>query len=281
MARQKSPRREDHRSSRKDHRPPSKSGPGSRPRKPSATGRGGSPSRRTELEAKSPVPGRSAAQPELSKKGVPGHETEWDSGKPQRLQKILAHAGLGSRRDCEQYILQGRVTVDGKVVRELGTRVDPEGAAIAVDGERVRLEKMVYYAVNKPKGYVSTNNDPAGKPRVIDLLPEVPERVYAVGRLDEDSMGLMILTNDGELANRLAHPRYGVEKTYRALVAGTPGAKSWTSSPKGSGFPMARFEPNGPGLPVVKVRRPLSSWFWPKARSARSAGCWPSSDTRS
>ena len=98
----------------------------------------------------------------------------------------------------------------------------PRAPNIAVDGERVRLEKMVYYAVNKPKGYVSTNNDPAGRPRVIDLLPEVPERVYSVGRLDEDSMGLMILTNDGELANRLAHPRYGVEKIYRALVAGTP-----------------------------------------------------------
>jgi 23S rRNA pseudouridine2605 synthase len=82
---------------------------------------------------------------------------------------------------------------------------------------------MVYYAVHKPKGYVSTNQDPAGRPRVIDLLPEVPERVYSVGRLDEDSTGLMILTNDGELANRLAHPRYGVEKTYRALVAGMPG----------------------------------------------------------
>ncbi len=136
---------------------------------------------------------------------------------------MLAHAGLGSRRVCEEYILQGRVTVDGKVVRELGTRVDPDQAAIAVDGERVRLEKMVYYAVNKPKGYVSTNDDPAGRPRVIDILPEVPERVYSVGRLDEDSTGLMILTNDGELANRLAHPRYGVEKVYRALVAGSPG----------------------------------------------------------
>jgi 23S rRNA pseudouridine2605 synthase len=143
-------------------------------------------------------------------------------GKPERLQKILAHAGLGSRRDCEEYISQGRVTVDGQVVRELGTKVDPEKATIAVDGERIHLEKMVYYAVNKPKGYVSTNDDPAGRPRVIDLLPEVPERVYSVGRLDEDSTGLMLLTNDGELANRLAHPRYGVEKTYRALVAGAP-----------------------------------------------------------
>jgi 23S rRNA pseudouridine2605 synthase len=108
------------------------------------------------------------------------------------------------------------------VVRELGTRVDAEHATIAVDGERIKLEKMVYYAVHKPKGYVSTNQDPSGRPRVVDLLPEVPERVYSVGRLDEDTTGLMILTNDGELANRLAHPRYGVEKTYRALVAGTP-----------------------------------------------------------
>jgi 23S rRNA pseudouridine2605 synthase len=138
------------------------------------------------------------------------------------LQKILAHAGFGSRRECEEYILQGRVTVDGQVVRVLGTRVDAQHAAIAVDGERIRLERLVYYAVHKPKGYVSTNHDPAGRPRVIDLLPEVPERVYSVGRLDEDTTGLMILTNDGELANGLAHPRYGVEKTYRALVAGSP-----------------------------------------------------------
>ena len=81
---------------------------------------------------------------------------------------------------------------------------------------------MVYFAVNKPKGYVSTDLDPAGRPRVVDLLPEIPERVYTVGRLDEESTGLMILTNDGELANRLTHPRYGVEKLYRALVAGSP-----------------------------------------------------------
>jgi 23S rRNA pseudouridine2605 synthase len=92
-----------------------------------------------------------------------------------------------------------------------------------VDAEPIRLETMVYYAVNKPKGYVSTNFDPSGRPRVVDLLPEIPERVYTVGRLDEDSTGLMILTNDGELANKLAHPRYGVEKIYRALVAGLPG----------------------------------------------------------
>ena len=140
------------------------------------------------------------------------------------FRKVLAHAGLGSRRACEELILQGRVSVDGQVVRQLGTRVDARASRIAVDGEPIRLESMVYYAVNKPKGYVSTNFDPSGRPRVVDLLPEVPERVYTVGRLDEDSTGLMILTNDGDLANRLAHPRYGVEKLYRALVAGLPGS---------------------------------------------------------
>jgi 23S rRNA pseudouridine2605 synthase len=119
-------------------------------------------------------------------------------------------------------ILQGRVTVDGQTVRELGTRVDPARQKVAVDGQRIHAERTVYYAVCKPKGYVSTNDDPAGRPRVIDILPEIPERVYSIGRLDEMSMGLMILTNDGELANKLAHPRYGVEKLYRVIVAGTP-----------------------------------------------------------
>jgi len=150
--------------------------------------------------------------------GGDGREPE----KPERLQKVLAHAGLGSRRGCEELILQGRVTINGEIIRQLGTRVDRSTAKITVDGETITLESNVYYAVNKPKGYVSTNVDPSGRPRVIDLLPEIPERVYTVGRLDEDSTGLMILTNDGDLANRLAHPRYGVEKLYRALVAGVP-----------------------------------------------------------
>ncbi|HEV3165048.1 MAG TPA: pseudouridine synthase, partial [Isosphaeraceae bacterium] len=139
-----------------------------------------------------------------------------------RLQKVLAHAGIASRRECEELILQGRVTIDGKVVRVLGTKVDAKRVQIAVDGQVVRLERPVYFAVCKPKGYVSTNNDPAGRPRVVDLLPEIPQRVYTVGRLDEMSVGLMLLTNDGELANKLAHPKYGVEKIYRCVVAGTP-----------------------------------------------------------
>ncbi len=113
------------------------------------------------------------------------------------------------------------MSVNGETVRELGTKVEP-GASVAVDGQKVQPEKPVYFAVHKPKGYVSTNNDPSGRPRVVDLLSELPERVYPVGRLDEDSTGLMILTNDGELANRLTHPKFGVEKVYRALVAGSP-----------------------------------------------------------
>lgn len=145
-----------------------------------------------------------------------------EEGGLERLQKVLAHAGVGSRRACEDVILQGRVTVDGKVVRELGTRVDPQHAKIAVDGQRIHPERMVYFAVSKPKGYVSTNNDPSGRPRVVDLLPEIPQRVYTVGRLDEMSTGLILLTNDGELANRLSHPKFGVEKLYRVVVAGTP-----------------------------------------------------------
>jgi 23S rRNA pseudouridine2605 synthase len=161
--------------------------------------------------------------------GRPGTETD----KNDRLQKVLAHAGLGSRRGCEQLILQGRVSINGEIVRQLGTRVDPASARITVDGEPIKLESMVYYAVNKPKGYVSTNSDPSGRPRVVDLLPEIPERVYTVGRLDESSTGLLILTNDGDLANRLAHPRYGVEKLYRALVAGQPTPEMLTKLTEG------------------------------------------------
>jgi len=139
-----------------------------------------------------------------------------------RLQKILAHAGIGSRRRCEDLIVQGRVTVDGRKVRELGTRVDPAQQAIAVDGEPIRVEKHVYWLVNKPRGYLCTNRDPARRPLVVDLVPQVPQRVYTVGRLDEQSEGLVLLTNDGDLALHLMHPRYGVEKTYLVQVMGVP-----------------------------------------------------------
>ena len=112
--------------------------------------------------------------------------------------------------------------MDHKVVTALGTKVDPDVQQIRVDGVTLRRPKMVYYAVNKPPGMVCTNRDPSGRARVIDLVPNAEQRLFTVGRLDMSSEGLIILTNDGELANRLTHPRYGVQKTYRVLVAGHP-----------------------------------------------------------
>jgi 23S rRNA pseudouridine2605 synthase len=138
----------------------------------------------------------------------------------ERLQKVLAAAGVAGRRECEQLILDGRVEVDRQVVTELGTRVDPRSQEIRVDGETVSRPKLVYFAVNKPDGVVSTSRDPAGRPRVIDLLPPDAPRAYCVGRLDRASEGLILVTNDGELANGLTHPRHGVEKIYQVQVAG-------------------------------------------------------------
>jgi 23S rRNA pseudouridine2605 synthase len=139
----------------------------------------------------------------------------------ERLNKVLAHAGVGSRRHCDELIAAGRVSVDGHTLRELGAKVEP-GQDIRVDDQPIRAESHVYWLVNKPRGYLCTNHDPAGRPLAADLVPKVHERVYTVGRLDEDSEGLLLLTNDGDLANRLMHPRFGVEKTYLVQVAGTP-----------------------------------------------------------
>jgi len=142
----------------------------------------------------------------------------------ERLQKVLAAAGLGSRRACEELITTGRVEIDRQVVTELGTRVDPRRQEVRVDGEPLAQPKLVCYAVNKPTGVVSTNRDPQRRPRVIDLLPsEDGRRLFPVGRLDLNSEGLILVTNDGDLANQLTHPRYGVAKTYRVQVAGRPG----------------------------------------------------------
>jgi 23S rRNA pseudouridine2605 synthase len=143
------------------------------------------------------------------------------NGLMERLNKYLAHAGVGSRRHCDELIVRGRVAINGAVVRELGTRVN-DSCEICVDGEAVHGEKTVWWMVNKPRGYLCTNHDPAGRPRAIDLVPHVDQRVYTVGRLDEDSEGLLLLTNDGDLAHRLMHPRFGVHKTYLVQVAGKP-----------------------------------------------------------
>ena len=139
----------------------------------------------------------------------------------ERLQKVLARVGFGSRRACEELIAGGRVTVNGRVAR-LGDRVDPSRDVVEVDGSRVNLDPNVrYFALHKPAGVVTTLRDPGGRPDLRGLLPPGP-RVYPVGRLDRDSEGLLLLTNDGELANRVMHPRYGVEKEYLVEVEGEP-----------------------------------------------------------
>ena len=139
----------------------------------------------------------------------------------ERLQKVLARAGFGSRRACEELIAAGRVAVDGSVAR-LGNRVDPEQARITVDDVPVvtRVD-LAYYLLNKPVGVVTTASDPFGRPVVTDLVPASP-RVFPVGRLDADTEGLLLLMNDGELANLLTHPRYGIDKEYLAEVDGVP-----------------------------------------------------------
>jgi 23S rRNA pseudouridine2605 synthase len=138
-----------------------------------------------------------------------------------RLQKVLAGAGVGSRRYCEELIGAGRVEVNGEIVRRFGARVDPQHQIIRVDGKRIPArEDLVYVALNKPAGVLTTMSDSRGRPTMADLLGDTAERLFHVGRLDYDTEGLMLLTNDGELAHRLAHPRFGVPKTYLAEVSG-------------------------------------------------------------
>lgn len=173
--------------------------------------------KRTKFRKPGPKPSPIAFKPRAA--ATAGIESvDGDGG--ERLQKILAQAGVASRRDCEELIQAGRVEVDRKVVTELGTRVDPLNQEIRVDGETLKRPKPVYFAVNKPVGVVCTARDPAGRPRVTDLLPPNAPRAFCVGRLDLASEGLILVTNDGELANGLTHPRHGVEKIYHVQVAG-------------------------------------------------------------
>jgi 23S rRNA pseudouridine2605 synthase len=144
----------------------------------------------------------------------------------ERLQKILAAAGFGSRRACETLVLEGRVSVDGAVVTQLGVRADPARQTIVCDGRPVRSERPVYWLLNKPRGYVCTNHDPEGRPRAVDLLPRGLGRLYTIGRLDTYSEGLVLLTNDGAFAHRVMHPRFEVSKTYHAQVEGWPEARA-------------------------------------------------------
>jgi len=142
------------------------------------------------------------------------------AGPEERLHKFLASTGAGSRRECESFIKQGRVSVNGKQVTKMGIKVTPGTDVVRLDGEKVRPERKVYYLLNKPAGYICTNSDERGRPRAMDLVPDKRQRVYTVGRLDADSRGLILLTNDGAIANIVCHPRYRVEKVYEVFVRG-------------------------------------------------------------
>lgn len=158
-----------------------------------------------------------------------------------RLQRYMAAAGLGSRRHCEEYITSGRVTVDGDVA-ELGQQVDPDAQVIAFDGEVLRQERKKYYALNKPVGYICTHRDPGGRPQVTELFPHKGPRLFTVGRLDEHSQGLLIVTNDGTLANKLAHPRYRIDRIYKVQVAGHPKREVLKELQRGMYFDGGRFK---------------------------------------
>jgi 23S rRNA pseudouridine2605 synthase len=152
----------------------------------------------------------------------------------ERLQKVLAKAGVASRRKAEELIRQGKIRVDGRVVTEMGIKVDPEIQSVECEGTPLdSQEEKVYILLHKPAGYLSTVDDPQGRPIVTDLLKNTKERVYPVGRLDLDTEGALLLTNDGELAQRILHPSHEVNKTYVAKVKGSPGNKKLDALSKG------------------------------------------------
>jgi 23S rRNA pseudouridine2605 synthase len=144
----------------------------------------------------------------------------------ERLQKILAKAGLASRRSAEQLIRDGRIHVNGQRVQEMGHKADPACDLITCDGKPISFEQKIYILLNKPAGYVTTLSDPQGRPVVTDLLSDIPLRLFPVGRLDLDTEGALLMTNDGALANSILHPSFEVKKTYEALVAGSPSLES-------------------------------------------------------
>jgi len=191
-------------------------GPRKRSAGNNASQRGSTPQRGSSGTTKRSQPTRLPPQREKPSVEVDVHDPDG-----VRLQKLLAAAGVGSRRTCENLISAGRVEVDGHVITALGVRIDPSTQAVHVDGSRVQLDtSRVYLAFNKPLGVVSTMSDELGRPCVGDFVSNRKERLFHVGRLDADTEGLLLLTNDGELAHRLQHPSYGVLKTYLAQIPG-------------------------------------------------------------
>ncbi len=185
------------------------------PRRPRSTPR----SDRPRSDRSRPTKGQHRAQGAKGKRSTSSGGTPSAESGAIRLNRFLAASGFGSRRKCDELIREGRVDVDGETVTQLATTVLPSTSKVRVDGVPLKRQKLVYFAVNKPVGVVTTNADPQGRPRVVDLVPP-GERVFPVGRLDRSSEGLILLTNDGELAQRLSHPRFGIRKVYRVTVAG-------------------------------------------------------------
>jgi 23S rRNA pseudouridine2605 synthase len=159
-----------------------------------------------------------------------------------RLHVLLARCGFGSRRACEEFVKAGRVSVNGTVVTTPGYTVTRKVDKVLVDDESVRPVRPAYYMVNKPKGMLCTTNDPAGRPRVVDLFPKSAGRVFPIGRLDENTVGLILVTNDGEMSHQLAHPRFRVAKVYHVLVAGLPTPEILKQLREGMYFSDGRFK---------------------------------------
>ncbi len=161
----------------------------------------------------------------------------------ERIQKVLATAGFGSRRACEKLVTEGRVSVNGRALRELPALVDPKVDKVFVDRKPIRPERLVYYLLHKPRGVLCTHNDPAGRTRAVDLMTGVRLRLFPVGRLDADSAGLLIMTNDGELTQKLTHPRFQTPKTYRVEIVGSPSAASIEKLRRGVRLSEGRTSP--------------------------------------
>ena len=189
----------------------------------------------------------------MTRKNEPAHPRE-----AERLQKIIAAAGLASRRQVESWIREGRVTVNGRVVTELGSRARADSDTIRVDGRKLgEAERPVSILLNKPRGFLSTCSDPRKRPTVLDLVSGVRARLYPVGRLDFNSEGLLILTNDGDLALRVTHPRNSCRKVYRVKVRGVPSSDSLQRLRKGIVLDGRRTAPAG--ITVVHAER--NSWL--------------------
>jgi 23S rRNA pseudouridine2605 synthase len=183
----------------------------------------------------------------------------------ERLQKILARAGHGSRRSAETLITSGRVSVNGEPVTELGAQADPDVDRIEVDGEPIALpEEHVYLAMHKPYAFVTTSSDPQNRRTVMQLLPpDLPPHVFPIGRLDRDTEGLLLFTNDGEFAHRMAHPRFEIEKEYAAMVDGRPSSKTLRELESGvvlDGVETAPAEASLTSAPEGYETRPSHSW---------------------